>query len=74
MGLNMKLGTYHIENVVSDIPAKIYRFSRAAAAPIHNRWMYMKNSKLYDQEIPQSQPQTNPWPREEEPHSHHETP
>ena len=28
----------------------------------------------YDQEIPQSQPQTTPWHREEEPLNHHETP
>ena len=27
-----------------------------------------------DQEIPQSQLQTNPWHREEEPHNNHETP
>ena len=34
----------------------------------------IKNSSDYDQEIPQSQPHTNPWHREEEPHNHHETP
>ena len=28
----------------------------------------------YDQEIPQSQLQTTPWHREEEPLNHHETP
>ena len=28
----------------------------------------------YDQEIPQSQMQTNQWHREEEPHNNHETP
>ena len=32
----------------------------------------IKNSE-YDQEIPQSQTATNPWHREEEPHSNHET-
>ena len=31
-------------------------------------------SSDYDQEKPQSQPQTNPWHSEEEPHNHRETP
>ena len=35
------------------------------------RW-YLKDSD-YDQEISQSQLQTNPWHREEEPHNNHET-
>ena len=34
---------------------------------------HSKNSE-YDQEVPHSQPQTNPWHREEEPHNNHETP
>ena len=34
----------------------------------------LKIASEYDQEIPQSQPQTTPWHRQEEPLNHHETP
>ena len=40
---------------------------------MHELAKIVKNSE-HDQEIPQSQRQTNPWHREEEPHNNHETP
>ena len=39
----------------------------------HNEFS-LKIANEYDQEIPQSQPQTTPWHRQEEPLNHHETP
>ena len=44
--------------------------------PLFSEWFsfnLLTNSE-YDQEKPQSQPQTNTWHREEEPHNHRETP
>ena len=42
---------------------------------LYQAWYkYAKIVSKYDQEIPQSQTQTTPWQREEEPSNNHETP